>query len=233
MSNEQEFGPQESSVIEREFDPLSYSGLGDAIASAFIRQPRQPLESFVGGASSGVYALYYHGEHDAYARLRQNWFSESEILKVPIYVGMGITRSNKGVEPVSSNRLRSRITGYRGKIEKVDLHSRDFHVVFLTMRDAWAVLAETYLISNFRPVWNVAVQGIGGNAPGRNRGSAFSDWDALHPGRQTQGPRVAEALERRPAILKRVREMLDEFFVGRYSSLTDDLRPGFVGRHER
>ena len=64
---------------------------------------------------------------------------------------------------------------------------------WLVLDPVWIGLTEQVLISDYQPLWNVVVEGIGINAPGRGRGNqARSQWDTLHPGR----PEVADLPDR-------------------------------------
>ncbi len=45
-------------------------------------------------------------------------------------------------------------------------------------------LTEQVLVTEYRPVWNVVVDGFGHHGPGKTRRSQQrSRWDTLHPGR--------------------------------------------------
>lgn len=44
------------------------------------------------------------------------------------------------------------------------------------------------LIEQFRPIWNLAIDGFGNKDPGKRRKDQYrSPWDVLHPGRQFAG----------------------------------------------
>lgn len=63
-------------------------------------------------------------------------------------------------------------------------------------------LGESLLISRFRPLWNVIVEGFGNNPTGGPRESQKrSPWDTLHPGRSGVG-QATEETKKRELVLK-------------------------------
>ncbi len=65
-----------------------------------------------------------------------------------------------------------------------NLELDDFRCRFLVLDDVWVRMAERMLISWYKPLWNVIVDGFGNNDPGKRRATQFrSSWDVLHPGR--------------------------------------------------
>jgi hypothetical protein len=60
----------------------------------------------------------------------------------------------------------------------------DFQARYLTVDDIWIPLGESLLITRFRPVWNIALDGFGNHDPGKGRYNGLRPlWDHLHPGR--------------------------------------------------
>jgi Eco29kI restriction endonuclease len=149
--------------------------------------PLQVLETFTG---TGVYAIYYTGSHDIYAkygvlnRLAYNF---------PIYVGKAVpkgwrqSRISNGSQP-SSRELQNRLKEHARNIEKVpDLDLKDLACRFIIFEDATSDMIgtiEASLIKLSTPLWNSGLDGFGNHDPGKGRyQQAKSDWDVLHPGR--------------------------------------------------
>ncbi|MGH7968087.1 MAG: Eco29kI family restriction endonuclease, partial [Limisphaerales bacterium] len=60
----------------------------------------------------------------------------------------------------------------------------DFRCRWLVVDEVFIPLAESLLISHFKPLWNIVVEGFGNHPPGRGRiGGKKPTWDVLHPGR--------------------------------------------------
>ena len=65
-----------------------------------------------------------------------------------------------------------------------NLNVEDFQCRYLVVDDIWIPLGESLLIRQFRPLWNVVIDGFGNHAPGSGRyNQQRSPWDVLHPGR--------------------------------------------------
>lgn len=146
-----------------------------------------PPESKFSGA--GVYALYYTGNYDIYAkysvlnRLAYNY---------PIYVGKAVPmgwRQSRISDNVNnfSKVLFNRISEHASNIVKVGLDLSDFMVRFVIFEGECSDMissVEAGLIKFHRPLWNVALDGFGNHTPGKGRFmQAKSDWDVVHPGR--------------------------------------------------
>ncbi len=165
-------------------DPSDPAIVGEIIALRLLAQPRVPLD-VVGGTrfyGSGVYAIYYRGEFDAYAPLRES--------ETPIYVGKVDPKDHGAATPEEQGeRLWKRLVQDHakniGRVENLDLG--DFDCRFLVVRSAWQSTAETYLIERFHPVWNnesKVCYGFGKHGDSAStRANTRSPWDELHPGR--------------------------------------------------
>jgi hypothetical protein len=71
-------------VDTTEFDPLAVENIGVTLAVELLEQPlteMPPLEPFPG---SGIYALYYSGENEAYRTLVE---LDTRRFKYPVYIG--------------------------------------------------------------------------------------------------------------------------------------------------
>lgn len=167
------------------FDPLALENLGDSIARAIGQAPSSPLSALPQFEGAGIYALYYTGDHAAYAPLT----SVNRELEDPhpIYVGRAAAKgSRKGTTTADSGTaLRSRIAQHARSIESAsNLRIEDFSARWLVLEEVWVNLGESVLIRRHTPVWNALVDGFGNHDPGAGRRQGVrSRWDVLHPGR--------------------------------------------------
>lgn len=166
------------------FDPGNPGVVGRFIALAMIAQTRSPLasvetERFYG---SGIYALYYKGDFDAYAPLKDT--------ETPIYVGKADPARDGAKTPLEQgDKLSGRLRDHLRNIRKATttLRAEDFDCRSLVVQSGWQGAAEDYLIHMFKPIWNSETNicyGLGkhGDDPG-TRGNLRSPWDTMHPGR--------------------------------------------------
>ena len=164
----------------RTYDPLSVDELGRNAARALMEYSAvtlPPSEAF-GGA--GVYTLHYIGTFPAYNGLGED---------TPIYVGKADPPGRRqGRARVISNisSLYQRLLRHTDSIESAyNLDLDDFRCRWLVLDPIWIGLTEQVLIAEYRPIWNVVVDGFGNNPPGANRqNQRRSQWDTLHPGRE-------------------------------------------------
>lgn len=166
----------------RPFNPLDYANLTKNVVDELMRQPPSTLpipRRFVG---AGVYALFYVGKLPAYAK------ATSADATSPIYVGKAVPRgARKGVidEVYVGAQLYDRLSEHADSIRAgADLSHGDFLCRYLVVEPLWIVMAEQFLITRFKPLWNLVLDGFGNHDPGsgRHRGE-ISWWDAMHPGR--------------------------------------------------
>lgn len=157
----------------------------------FNGTPVHPLplaERFTG---TGVYALYYTGEHEAYAK-----YAELNRLeyKYPIYVGKAVPRGWRQSRishdtTRNSYELYSRVREHARNIQQVsgielDEFSCRF-VIFEAEGSDMIGTIEAALIKLNKPLWNSALDGFGNHTPGVGRfNQAKSDWDVIHAGRE-------------------------------------------------
>lgn len=169
------------------FRSPQFQGLiGEAIAF-FRSTPAHrlpPPRRFVG---AGVYALYYVGNFEPYAKIS---VMNEEGCVQPIYVGKAvppgwrIARATHSQTPVLHQRLRE----HARSIEQAAALELDHFLcqfMILAGRDTDLIVpVEAQLIRRFRPLWNSVVDGFGNHDPGSGRyNQARSEWDVLHPGR--------------------------------------------------
>jgi hypothetical protein len=171
------------------YNPLEKENLGKSVADSLTNQKPVPLGSIERFSGAGVYAIYYTGGFDAYAKLAEVNSGEDD-LNVPIYVGKAVpTGGRKGnVDPGISAKgtaLFSRLEEHRKSIEQVsNLEIEDFWCRYLVVDDIWIPLGESLLIQRHRPIWNSLIDGFGNHDPGAGRHKgARPNWDTLHPGR--------------------------------------------------
>lgn len=158
--------------------------LAESAANALLRQEPEalPPEPFEG---AGIYAIYYLGDFPAYQPLAE---VNRERLEAPIYVGKadpkGGRRGGEWDAP-SGIALSDRLRKHSNSIAQAsNLNLANFRCRFLVLDDVWVRMAERMLISWYRPVWNLIVDGFGNNDPGGRRATQYrSPWDILHPGR--------------------------------------------------
>lgn len=182
----------------RPFNPLHKRNLAASIAEALLESEPVPLGTIPAFAGSGVYAIYYTGQHPAYAALADanregRWWA-------PIYVGKAIPKGGRKGAKISEGddeedevadlpkgrALAARLNEHAESIRaaKASLSIDDFYCRFLVVDEIWIPLGENLLISRFMPVWNNVVAGFGNHDPGKGRYQGLAPrWDVLHPGR--------------------------------------------------
>lgn len=186
------------------FDPLAVENVGVTLAVELLEQSLDslpPADRFTG---AGVYALYYTGNHPAYADLAALADGEGG-TKYPVYIGSAVRENAKqgfNPRPTAQARLWTRLGHHADSIREVqnagldpEFRLEDFRCRFLVLNDAYVTLAESVLIATFRPAWNG--MGFGSKVVGGERMTGRpSLWDSLHPGR---GGRPAGTTERKAA----------------------------------
>jgi hypothetical protein len=171
------------------FNPLERKHLGASVADALLAQQVHPLNAIPAFTGVGIYAIYYSGKFEPYAKLREA--NKDERFSLPIYVGKAVPKgSRKGggasLEPLSGGKaLFARLAEHRESVELAsNLNTIDFFVRYLVVEDIWIPLGESLLIAKFAPLWNSLIDGFGNHDPGKGRYNGFCPrWDVLHPGR--------------------------------------------------
>jgi hypothetical protein len=132
----------------------------------------------------GVYILFYKGTFDLYTSMTR--VNGTEFRK-PIYIGKAVTdgartSKNRG----SRNSLFKRLREHRTSIEHTEnLEPSEFFFRVVAMNAELVDWAESFLISQLKPLWNTSLSGFGIHDPGSGRyNQARSIWDQLHPGRK-------------------------------------------------
>lgn len=197
------------------FDPLAVENVGVTLAVELVEQQLHALPPAERFAGAGVYALYYLGNHPAYARLVALDGGEGG-GKYPVYIGSAVRENVKqgfSPRPTSQARLWTRLGHHSESIREVQdagldagFRLEDFRCRFLALNDAYVTLAESVLIATFRPAWNG--MGFGSKVVGvRREGQIPSLWDSLHPGR---GGRPAGNVEQRTKAEAKIQESIDK-----------------------
>lgn len=170
---------------EEAFNPLDKRNLGQSVAEALLGKPSHSLQPapFTG---AGIYAIYYSGPLPLYAPISK---PKSGGVATPIYVGKavpeGARKGGYGLGSTPGFVLHRRLAEHAKSVEQAkDLSLADFACKCLIVDDIWIPLGESLLIEQFKPLWNMVVDGFGNHDPGSGRyKQQQSPWDILHPGR--------------------------------------------------
>lgn len=171
---------------ETPFNPLDKKNLGVSVADALVAREPSPLPPAEPFAGAGIYAIYYTGGLDVYAPVVG---ADECGRERPIYVGKavpaGARKGGFGLDIAPGTVLFKRLCEHAGSIRQAsNLDLSDFHCRYLVVDDIWIPLGESLLIEQFRPAWNMVIDGFGNHDPGSGRHQQQrSAWDVLHPGR--------------------------------------------------
>jgi len=162
--------------------------LGRSVAEALLLCPVAPLSQTTGMVGAGVYAIYYTGDFESYRPVFEK--NKEGAFEQPIYVGKAVPKGarKRGLtfDASKGSALRDRLRQHAGSInEATNLNLADFWFRALVVDDIWIPLGENMMIEQFKPIWNLVIDGFGNKAPGRRREAQYkSPWDVLHPGRR-------------------------------------------------
>ena len=176
------------------FDPSNPKTIGRMVSLALIAQPLVPLSSVTPAYGSGVYAIYYKGDHPLYARVSNT--------ETPIYVGKADpSNGDASTSREQGPKLTGRLVEHAGTIAAAEAYSdttplpsglhpirlSDFTCRRLVCATNAQLAAEKHLILTFWPVWNSdtkACWGMSKHGDSANtRTNKRSPWDVVHPGR--------------------------------------------------
>jgi hypothetical protein len=164
------------------FNPSNPKTIGRFISIALIAQEQVPLADVEPFYGSGIYALYYKGDHPLYESIS---YSET-----PIYVGKADPATSVAQDPKEQEcRLTRRLNDHKKNISKAEatLRIEDFYCRWLVVSSGWESAAESYMINLFKPVWNKETKVIVGfgkhGDSAETRSNKRSPWDTLHPAR--------------------------------------------------
>jgi len=166
------------------FDPTNPDTAGRLVALALVAQDKVPLARIARTYGSGVYAIYYHGDH-------------------PASPPRAAARTSREQGP----QLYGRLADHRRMIKTVGdyasahnlphpLKVDDFTCHRLVCATNAQLVAERHLIRTFTPIWNNEMGicwGISKHGDAATtRANKRSPWDVMHPGRTWA---MAESLE--------------------------------------
>jgi hypothetical protein len=219
------------------FDPADPKAIGRMVSIALLAQPMIPLADVRTAYGSGVYAIYYRGEHPLYAGI-----SGSE---TPIYVG----KADPANDDASTTReqgakLTARLLEHAGTIGTAEAYTdrlpehlspirlADFRCRRLVCATNAQLVAEKHLIRTFWPIWNAETKACWGMSKhgdaASTRANKRSPWDVVHPGRAwAMDERLVDSLSpteiegRIQSTLQRVPARLD------HAALLEEMLEGF------
>ncbi|MEP9350214.1 Eco29kI family restriction endonuclease [Xanthobacter sp. KR7-225] len=176
------------------FDPSDPKTVGRMVSLALLAQPMISLGAVKPAYGSGVYAIYYSGDHPLYARISG--------AETPIYVGKADpSNGDASTAREQGPRLTGRLIEHAGTISTAEKYAAenglppglhpirlaDFKCRRLVCATNAQLVAERHLIRMFWPVWNSdtkACWGMSKHGDAANtRRNKRSPWDVVHPGR--------------------------------------------------
>jgi hypothetical protein len=184
-------------VPDHIFDMANPETVGEVIVYKMEQQQKEPLAGIQPFYGSGVYALYYHGNHSAYTAITGT--------KCPIYVGSaGPETPNAPSAKLQGTKLFDRIMEHLNKSirRSRNLQDVDFYCRYLVVQSGLEKAAEDFLIRLYRPAWNKeskVCSGIGKHGDVARK--ELSDWDVLHGGREWAGTQTSRS-GKTPAIVE-------------------------------
>jgi len=173
--------PDEQNAL---YNPLAISGIAESVVRELFSRACHPLTTLGRFSGAGVYAVYYRGDFAEYAPIA---YANQQACVTPIYVGKAIPKGGrKGViAGDGGSPLFGRLTQHAESLSvATNLRVEDFLCRYLSVEELFIEIAERQLIQQFKPVWNVCLDGFGNHDPGKGRyGGQRPGWDEVHPGR--------------------------------------------------
>ena len=164
------------------------------VALAMLAQPLVPLSTVHDAYGSGIYAIYYMGDHPFYAAISGT--------ETPIYVGKADPAQRDASTPrEQGTKLTGRLREHASRISDVQKYAMygnlpsglhpiqlaDFRCRRLTCATNAQLVAEVHLIGMFWPLWNSQTKACWGLSKHGDaaitRKNKRSPWDVVHPGR--------------------------------------------------
>jgi len=129
----------------------------------------KPPADFIG---AGIYVIYYTRDFEPYAPVARA--NSAGQLAQPIYVGKavpaGARKGGQGLDTPHGTALSKRLAEHADSIQAVgNLNISHFRCRWLVVDEVFIPLGETLLISHYKPLWNLVVDGFGNHAPGGGR----------------------------------------------------------------
>ena len=213
------------------YNPLDKMNLGRSVAEALLLRSVSPLLRVADLVGAGVYAIYYSGDFEPYGLVAAK--NSNGAFDQPIYVGKAVPKgARKGglsFDAAKGKALRDRLRQHAGSISEAgNLELADFHYRSLVVDDIWIPLGENMMIEQFKPIWNLVIDGFGNKDPGKRRASQYrSPWDVLHQGRQ-----FAEKLADGNTTAEMLTTRLKAYFAGQFVPLIPTEEAGDIGVSE-
>ncbi len=210
------------------YNPLDKMNLGRSVADALLVIPVAPLTQTADLVGAGVYAIYYTGTFAPYRPVVEK--NKDDAFAQPIYVGKAIPKgARKGglaFDAAKGRALRDRLRQHANSIdEATNLNLADFSFRSLVVDDIWIPLGENMMIEQFKPIWNLVIDGFGNKDPGKRRATQYKSlWDVLHPGRQ-----FAEKLADGGMTAEMLITRLEEYFAGQVVPLIPTEEAADIG----
>ncbi len=219
------------------FDPADPKAIGRMVSIALLAQPLLPLGDVRPAYGSGVYAIYYRGDHPLYEGITGS--------ETPIYVG----KADPANDDASTTReqgpkLTGRLMEHAGTIATAEAFSdripphlsvirlSDFSCRRLVCATNAQLVAEKHLIRTFWPIWNSETKACWGMSKhgdaATTRANKRSPWDVVHPGRPwALDVRLADSLTP-DEIAHRIKATLERVPARRdHAALLEEILAGF------
>ena len=198
---------------DKPYNPLQKRHLAESIVRAILDQTPQPMPQTDELGGAGVYIIYYTGDLRLYGPVANKNLNGQ--FGQPIYIGKAIPKGGRkggfadDDSAMHGKALRDRIGQHYTSIDEAkNLNIWDFSFRALVVDEIFIPLGENMLIEQFRPVWNLVIDGFGNKDPGRRRKDQYrSAWDVLHPGRK-----FADKLGENPTLPQKYEESLITFY---------------------
>lgn len=213
------------------YNPLDKMNLGRSVAEALLMRPVAPLTETADLVGAGVYAIYYTGGFAPYQPVVAK--NQGGVYEQPIYVGKAVPKgARKGglaFDASKGRALRDRLRQHANSIdEATNLNLGDFSFRSLVVDDIWIPLGENMMIEQFKPIWNLVIDGFGNKDPGKRRATQYkSPWDVLHPGREF-AQKLADGGTTAEELIVRLRE----YFAGQVVPLIPTEEAADIGNTE-
>jgi hypothetical protein len=219
------------------FDPADPKAIGRMVSIALLAQEIVPLNQVKPAYGSGVYAIYYRGDHPLYAAIAGT--------ETPIYVGKADPQNDDAGNPREQGpKLTGRLIEHAGTIATAERYSdklpdglsrirlADFTCRRLVCATNAQLVAEKHLIRTFWPLWNMETKACWGMSKhgdsAKTRANKRSPWDVVHPGR---GWALDEKLVNSltpDQIAQRIEETLDRVPARKdHAALLEEMLAGF------